>query len=476
MPKIIRNLSIFLALGIFPLFAHAATLQISPTSGDYTVGTIFSVDINVQSPDKAINAASGILSFPPDKLEVVFLSKTGSVLTLWAQEPSFSNTSGTVNFAGIVLNPGYIGESGKIISVNFRVKATGLAPVSFTSGSTLANDGQGTNILTGLGTATYNLDPQSVNSLPTPTLPSSPVPQIFSSTHPDQNKWYSVKDAQFTWTVPKGVVGVRHSIDNLPDTIPTKNYLSSNDSAESLGTPDGVWYFHLRFKDANGWGDTAHFRFQIDTTPPLVPSISFVGGDETDNPSPSVIISATDALSGIDYYKIWVENGPVTTVAADTIKNNPFVLPWQDQGKRILSVEVFDRAGNSTLVSKPFVIDAPPSSWLLMYVKITKLLTVLVPPITLLLLSLLSLGMWIRNSKLKKRLRKEVYETDSALHKAFDLMKENVREQVIMLEKISGERRLTIEEERIIKQLRKDLSDAELYIRKEIKDIEKELK
>ena len=66
-----------------------------------------------------MNAASGVISFPADKLEVVSLSKTGSVFTLWVQEPSFSNSAGTINFEGIVLNPGFIGAAGKTPTIKF---------------------------------------------------------------------------------------------------------------------------------------------------------------------------------------------------------------------------------------------------------------------------------------------------------------------------------------------------------------------
>ena len=59
--------------------ASAATLYFSPSSGSYTVGTTLSVSVYVSSTDQAMNAASGIISFPQDKLEVTSLSKSGSI-------------------------------------------------------------------------------------------------------------------------------------------------------------------------------------------------------------------------------------------------------------------------------------------------------------------------------------------------------------------------------------------------------------
>lgn len=64
-------------------------------------------------------------------------------------------------------------------------------------------------------------------------------------------------------------------------------------------------------------------------------------------------------------------------------------------------------------------------------------------------------------------------EAESALHKAFNLLKDDIRKQIKMLEKISAKRQLTEEEGKVIKQLKKGLDNAEKFVRKEIKDIEK---
>jgi len=143
---------VFLCLFVF-LFAlvrvsvaQAASLYFFPSSGSYEVGKTFSATVYVSSADQAMNAASGVISFPKTQLEVVSLSKTGSIFGLWVQEPSFSNSAGMVNFEGIALNPGFTGASGKLITINFKVKAAGSAALNFSSGSVLANDGQGTNI------------------------------------------------------------------------------------------------------------------------------------------------------------------------------------------------------------------------------------------------------------------------------------------------------------------------------------------
>src|SRR3990167_7541668 len=127
MAKVYPLIFFFFLFGLAPLSTDAATLSFSPTAESYAVGSTFSVGVSVGSVDQAINAVSGVISFPWDKLEMVSLSKTGSIFSLWVQEPSFSNSVGTVSFEGIVLNPGFTGASGKILSMTFRAKIAGTA-------------------------------------------------------------------------------------------------------------------------------------------------------------------------------------------------------------------------------------------------------------------------------------------------------------------------------------------------------------
>lgn len=90
----IKFLHVFFAFGFFciPAISQAADLGFSPSTLSGTVSETFTVLVSVSSPGAAINAASGVVSFPTNTLEVVNVSKTNSVVDLWVQEPSFSNT------------------------------------------------------------------------------------------------------------------------------------------------------------------------------------------------------------------------------------------------------------------------------------------------------------------------------------------------------------------------------------------------
>ncbi len=168
-----------LILSIFFLFTpfsplSAASLFISPSQGSYVVGQTFTVSVYANSSDQSMNALSGIVSFPAEKLSLVSISKTGSIVSLWVQEPSFSNTRGTATFEGIVLNPGYVGTAGRIISLTFRAKTTGTASLTFTNSSILANDGQGTSILDSTGTASFSIKESTVKEKKEEVVPEIP--------------------------------------------------------------------------------------------------------------------------------------------------------------------------------------------------------------------------------------------------------------------------------------------------------------
>jgi hypothetical protein len=184
--KFILAILLFI-LAAVPIGAVAANLGFSPSTLTRTVGGTFSVSVYVSSPDKAMNAASGVVSFPIDKLEVVSVSKMNSVMNLWVQEPTFSNTKGTINFEGIALNPGYTGSRGTVIAVTFRTKSAGVANITFSSGSVLANDGVGTNILEDLGSASFSIQkiqvPEDI-SIDT-QKPDTENPQINESALPE---------------------------------------------------------------------------------------------------------------------------------------------------------------------------------------------------------------------------------------------------------------------------------------------------
>ena len=310
----LKHFPLFLFM-VFLLFfavdASAATLSFSPSSASVSVGNIVSVKVVVNTSGEAINNAEAIIQFPSGLLEVVSVSKSSSVFSLWVEEPIFSNSSGIVKFNGGVANPGFNGSNGSLISITFRAKASGTASLLFTDAAVRKNDGLGTNILTNMGNAQFSLR----GAVPAPTVPEATTPsivvsgvpsapQISSPTHLDSNKWYAKKDAKFIWTVPSDVTSVRLLVDKFPRSIPTVVYTPVIDEREVTNLGDGIRYFHTQFRNAKGWGAVSHFRLQIDTQPPNPFSIEFVHGKEIIDPSPIINFNTTDVKSEFERVKL----------------------------------------------------------------------------------------------------------------------------------------------------------------------------
>jgi len=342
-----------------------ASLYLSPPSGTYTVGSNFSVKVKVNSGGAPINVVEGTLVFNPDEVSVVNISKSDSIFSLWTTEPTFSNSAGNIVFGGGTPSS-FSGNSGTIITVTFKAKVSSLARVSFSSGSVLAADGKGTNILSNMNGGIYTLKPKAIipppeevspeeeSFLPTAGVPLAP--KVSSSTHSDSNKWYSNNDPEFSWEVPSDVTAVKLLISHLPGDIPTVLYTPPISEKKLEDLEDGVWYFHIRFKNKYGWGNVLHRKVLIDTQPPEPFEIKVDNGGDPTNPAPILHFKTEDSLSGVEYYEIKIGEAEITTITAADIKDSPYKMPLQTPGKHSIIVKAVDAAGNFTLATNEVVI------------------------------------------------------------------------------------------------------------------------
>ncbi len=340
----------------------AATLTLSG-GASATIGQTLSIPLFVSTEgSEVLNAISAEVRFPAQSLSLQSISKTGSIVSLWAEEPFYSNSNGTASLQGIIPNPGWKGQGGIVVTLVFKVKAAGAADISFASASVLANDGLGTNILSKTFSKTLSLG----NSVPQATSPSvtsgAPLaPALTSSTHPDPNAWYRDANPLFSWNVPTDVTAVRLLYDRNPVSSPSVLYGSVINRKQLTGIPNGTYYFHAQFQNASGWGAVSHMRFQVDAAPPKAFDIKVVRESNESNPQPILSFSTTDATSGIDRYTISVADAAPVTVTKNEAAR--YSLPAGKPGQQTVVVKAYDRAGNSTTESKTLTITAiePPT-------------------------------------------------------------------------------------------------------------------
>jgi len=353
----------FLSFYFFsPLKADAASafLFLTPSAGAYNVGKNFPVTVQVNTGGVAINAAEGLVSFDPEKLGIVSISRTGSVFSLWTDEPA-ATAPGIIKFGGGVPTPGYTGTSGTVFTITFNVKAAGDTTVNFVSGAVLANDGKGTNILSTLRGGNYSLSPQSFTprvQAPVSVARWTPAaPRISSLTHPDPDLWYSKNTASFQWAVPTGVTALRLLIGKISTAIPTVLYEPPIKKKIIEDLEDGIWYFHARFRNSNGWGQVAHFPLKIDTVAPRPFQIMVLEDSDPTNPSPLLKFKATDATSGIARYDIKIDATEVISITPDELSSKAYKLPPQAPGEHSIFIKAYDRAGNFTTSSVDVTIE-----------------------------------------------------------------------------------------------------------------------
>jgi len=341
---------------------EAASLRLSPSTGVYDAGATFTATIQVVTGGSPVNAAEGTLLFDPNELSVVSVNRNRSVFNLWIADPSFSNSAGTVSFSGGVPS-GYTGSVGTVLSVTFRAKNAGSPRVSFKSGSVLANDGRGTNILTAMNGGAYTIGAVAANPEPERIIEyvapanTPAAPKIISTTHSDQTLWYNNSTADLSWTVPVDVTAVRTLLDTSASTIPTKVYEEPIQSISLTDLEEGVSYFHLQFKNEDGWGAVTHYRIAVDTKPPT--SLAITLAEDADMAAPDqilkVLVDGEDVAPSRYIVKIDT-NEPFEYT--DETASGTIALPPLEPGYHSVVIEAFDRAGNSTIGTYSFTIEA----------------------------------------------------------------------------------------------------------------------
>ncbi|MFC1663759.1 cohesin domain-containing protein [Patescibacteria group bacterium] len=366
----------FLFFGLMlaePATAASASLYLSPPSGTYIVDSTFPIKIKVNSGGDAVNAAEGTLIFNPNELSVISLSKNESIFNLWTAEPTFSNSTGNIFFGGGTPSS-FVGNSGTIVTITFKAKGQSSAQVGFSSGSILAADGKGTNVLVTMNGGVYTLSSQVITPpaeevppeseyIP-PTVPGGApaAPVISSVTHPNPDKWYSNDDPEFNWKVPGDVTGVKLLINKIPTTLPTVSYKSPILEKKINDLTDGAWYFHVRFANQYGWGGISHRKVLIDTEAPDSFEIEIDTEGDLINPVPILKFKAKDLVSGIDFYEIKIDERVPEIVTPQELAVQPYRMPSQEPGKYSVTIKAVDMAGNFTFSSKEITIEAvePP--------------------------------------------------------------------------------------------------------------------
>jgi len=319
-------------LGSKPLEAAKLHFRIDKTA--YKTGESGFMTLNVDTEKKDINAIEAVITFDPALVEITQTSVEKSIINFWAQSAFIDNTNGRISLKGVVLNPGFKGNPGRLLGFTFKAKSGGTFKFNVRDFSVLANDGKATALPT-----------QAIAreiTIAGPAQTRSGI-RITSSSHSDQKKWYSKRTVSLVWTTSeKDIVGAAYAFDKNAKTEPSVPVAPVGSTIErNVGS--GVWYAHVRIKHkTKGWLPSEHFKVSIDADPPSATTITVLPR-LNESILPSIRASARDALSGVASYEV-LANGKSLIKAASITS---FKLKSLTVGKNTIEVRVLDNAGNS---------------------------------------------------------------------------------------------------------------------------------
>ena len=178
-----------------------------------SVGDAIPVVLEV-STKTSINAVGGTIVFAPDIIVADSVTRSSSIIDLWSEEPVISNQSGTIHFSGGIVgtNVSEGGSHGPVFVVNFHAVKSGKVVVGLKDGELLANNGEGTNVLSGANTLTFYVRAQGAASPDMNAdgvLSLSDVNSLYLKTFRAYDAKYDVNsDGKVDWSDVKVVLGL----------------------------------------------------------------------------------------------------------------------------------------------------------------------------------------------------------------------------------------------------------------------------
>ena len=478
-----------------PYTVRAATVSLTPAITSVSAGNIVIVHVVVNTQGTAINDGSATIQFPTDLLEVVSVSKSSSIFSLWVEEPAFSNSAGTVSFDGGVPTPGYQGSSGNMLDITFRAKKTGSASILVSDANVLANDGQGTDVYSGATNDTVTVTPAAPAApVPTPVpvakpAATPPVTQrtltettvtITSPTHPSQDAWYAQSVAQLAWDVPPQTSAIKILISHDQSALPTKLYKPAivQKSIDSL--TDGTWYARVSALSGGMWGPVSTYTLNIDTTPPRLAISSLVYSPDTK--TVTVAGSAQDDTSGFGSLSLVVDGVGAQSDVGGLLTLGKVEVPLDaTPGQHVVKIRAVDRAGNYT-DSQDFYITVPVERYVpkgvvaitTHYVETQGTTPLVVLALGISLLSLIfNVILWNKLRMYRKRPHSGVAHMKEQAKERLMELKRDLRKQSKLYEKTTVHKATTKEEAKYAKKMRAHIDDVEQCVDRKIKDINK---
>ncbi|MBY0110561.1 cohesin domain-containing protein [Patescibacteria group bacterium] len=475
----------FFTLGLvlfMPSVASAASLYLTPASGTYSIGGTLTATIYVESTGQALNAVSGTLSIPTDAFDIVGVSSAGSIVNFWVQEPAAQG--GNITFEGVVLNPGYSGSAGKIAAVTLRAKRAGSFPVTYSSASILANDGKGTNLLSGTRGGSYTVREGDV-PVPKPTAPvieteeeaeedvedeNGPTIRTFSEIARSVATDPSVR-VQVSASDPSGIKSYEFSLDGGA-FLPWEEY---EGGVYELKVGPGAHTLALRVTDTNG--NETRRQIVVLVTPLQTPKITeypthtalhagIIEGTVTAGITRVVLTATPESVSNSLSFLEW---GGIPTIPQQIEAVVRADGEWlaslsslETPGKYRITATGYDVRGGSSLSSESVYVVITPGLF-------TQIVSWIISVPVLLVLLLAAVVYMIRHRG-KANSLEDVKEIERSLKHSFSIMRRNIAKERVFLSHRHD--RAAAREQDLLETLEENIETTESRTEKKIEEIE----
>ncbi|KND47046.1 MAG: hypothetical protein AB199_01275 [Parcubacteria bacterium C7867-004] len=480
-----KRFLIFLLLALsLPATSHAATMSLIPSDTTVDTGDIVTVRVVVNPGGTAVNNAEAVVRFPAGVLEVLSVSKAGSMFPLWVEDPSFSNGAGTVSFNGGVPNPG-VSSAGTALSISFHAVRAGTASLSLSEAAVRANDGLGTDVLTGSSGTQITILSASAPVTPTTPVPTAPATgtgaapvsagpiAISSPTHPDSNIWYANTTPSFTWSLPKGATGVSLGIDQSPAAAPGVTYTTAITEKTVASLEDGTWYFRMKYRSGGAWSTISSYKVQIDSSLPEITNHTVLY-DETER-AVLIEVAGTDSGSGIERYDVSIDGAEPISVPASKFDGKSQSFPVRSSGIHKVTITAIDHAGNRVSVENSFSVSQSLSNQPLFFIGSfgVSLLAVLLAMSLFSMISLIAaLFAWFTLIYYRHRKHPTVPAVRKDMHEGFLKIKSNMEIDIRALDRARMKRELSREEAMLYRRLVANVSALERHMDRILDDMD----
>ncbi len=316
---------------------YNSTMRFEP---EYNITNKFveqKTSIVVYPGGESINAVTADIEYDPQTIMIKEIITDNS----WCNpdlflEKNIDNINGKVTITCLLPNPGFSGSKGVVAALAIQPLREGQFFLRFGPDTkVLANDGLGTNVLRRADNGSY----QVVDEQPSTNKPLKQL-TVFSSSHPNKERWYMDKKINLSWLNQRGST-FQHALNRLPNFVPDKEVTTTKKTALEMAIEDGIYYFHLLETRNGAPVGLTHYKIMIDSTPPPPPVIKTSSNEINEGEIVRFELQNLDQSSSTQPgFFIRINQGLFLPV------RSPLSIPFISSGNYQVDVRVFDKAGN----------------------------------------------------------------------------------------------------------------------------------